>query len=398
MWRKSAHCFTRPLSSSFYPNSYHDWEHFSSIRNLRGPHSGLPNVSETPSPEAPVEMTPRDREKEAKREREKERREKEKARKIPRVKLKLSAPSPAAETAATEIPLPESQPSSADSTQVSLPTGALSPAMRIHRSPKRSFDESTSSEDGHSVDDIERSGGRDKRSRPSRLGVSVGDAGDETDSLEKEREETPGLSAPGSSSSSSSAGDEEFSALEATQSLAAATGLDDGYSSLSELESSPEPEPAPVQQSISAPVPPSQESATPDSTLSKRAQRKQQHLAQFPAHHSSASARPGGEKPLTRRQRKALGLPKARAALVFGRDNNSPGAGVGAGKIVIPGGRFKGRAAVKVREFREGEDEDGADGLEAEAGVSDATNGEVEEWVRTGVGRVDVRGFRELKI
>jgi hypothetical protein len=26
--------------------SYHDWEHFSSIRNLRGPHSGLPNVSE----------------------------------------------------------------------------------------------------------------------------------------------------------------------------------------------------------------------------------------------------------------------------------------------------------------------------------------------------------------
>ena len=26
--------------------SYHDWEHFSSIRNLRGPHAGLPNVQE----------------------------------------------------------------------------------------------------------------------------------------------------------------------------------------------------------------------------------------------------------------------------------------------------------------------------------------------------------------
>lgn len=344
-------------------------------------------------------MTPRDREKEAKRERERERKEKEKARKIPRVKLKLSAPSPAKEGAATEIPLPESQPSSADSTEASLQTGPLSPAMRIHRSPKRSFDESTSSEDGHSVDDIERSGGRDKRSRPSRLAVSVADVGDEADLLEKEREETPGLSAPGSSSSSSSAGDEEFSALEASQSLATATGLDDGYSSLSELESSPEPESAPVEHPISAPLPASQAPAAPDSALSKRAQRKQHHLAQMPAHHSSASAQPGGEKPLTRRQRKALGLPKARAALVFGRDNNSPGAGVvtGAGKIVIPGGRFKGRAAVKVREFREGEDEDGGDGIEAEAAV-DATNGEVEEWVRTGVGRVDVRGFRELKI
>ena len=29
---------------------YHDWEHFSSIRNLRGPHTGLPNIAETPPP------------------------------------------------------------------------------------------------------------------------------------------------------------------------------------------------------------------------------------------------------------------------------------------------------------------------------------------------------------
>src|ERR1700728_124607 len=27
---------------------YHDWEHFSSIRNLKGPHNGLPHVVETP--------------------------------------------------------------------------------------------------------------------------------------------------------------------------------------------------------------------------------------------------------------------------------------------------------------------------------------------------------------
>jgi len=29
---------------------YHDWEHFSSIRNLRGPHTGLPNIAETRPP------------------------------------------------------------------------------------------------------------------------------------------------------------------------------------------------------------------------------------------------------------------------------------------------------------------------------------------------------------
>lgn len=61
-----------------------------------------------------------------------------------------------------------------------------------------------------------------------------------------------------------------------------------------------------------------------------------------------------------------LGLPKARAALATN------------GKIVIPGGRFGGGAGSK-----EGE-------MEMEMGE--------EEWRRNGAGRVDVRGFRELKI
>ncbi|KAG7087380.1 hypothetical protein E1B28_013353 [Marasmius oreades] len=30
--------------------AYHDWEHFSSVRNSRGPHSGIPNVEEIPAP------------------------------------------------------------------------------------------------------------------------------------------------------------------------------------------------------------------------------------------------------------------------------------------------------------------------------------------------------------
>ena len=65
--------------------------------------------------------------------------------------------------------------------------------------------------------------------------------------------------------------------------------------------------------------------------------------------------------PLTQRQRKKLGLPKQR-----------PGQR-SAGTIVIPGGRFKRQQPVAVA-------------------APD------EEWVRNGTGRVDVRGFRELKI
>jgi OTU domain-containing protein 3 len=62
---------------------------------------------------------------------------------------------------------------------------------------------------------------------------------------------------------------------------------------------------------------------------------------------------------LTKRERKVAGLPRQRGS---------------AGKIVIPGGRF--RAADDV------------------GSVVDADG----EWARNGTGRVDVRGFRELRI
>lgn len=74
-------------------------------------------------------------------------------------------------------------------------------------------------------------------------------------------------------------------------------------------------------------------------------------------------------KALTRRQRKKLGLPKPHIARAGS-----------AGKIVIPGGRYLRNRNVVVRAPGEPEqDEDG-------------------EWKRNGSGRVDVRGFRELKI
>jgi OTU domain-containing protein 3 len=62
---------------------------------------------------------------------------------------------------------------------------------------------------------------------------------------------------------------------------------------------------------------------------------------------------------LTKRERKSAGLPRQRG---------------GVGKILIPGGRF--RAA-----------DDTVRGVDADG-----------EWARNGTGRVDVRGFRELRI
>src|SRR6266702_4797453 len=51
---------------------YHDWEHFSSIRNLRGPHTGLPNIVETPPPGSEPESASLTAVKEPEKERKKE--------------------------------------------------------------------------------------------------------------------------------------------------------------------------------------------------------------------------------------------------------------------------------------------------------------------------------------
>jgi OTU domain-containing protein 3 len=64
-----------------------------------------------------------------------------------------------------------------------------------------------------------------------------------------------------------------------------------------------------------------------------------------------------------------LGLPKPKAALAM------------SGKIVIPGGRYQGGGQVGVS-----------------PGEGEGEGEKEEEWKTNGAGRVDVRGFRELKI
>ena len=97
--------------------------------------------------------------------------------------------------------------------------------------------------------------------------------------------------------------------------------------------------------------------------------------------HSPAASPPPPDPPverrLTRRQRKAMGLPKPRAALVGGHLARTRSAG----KIVIPGGKYR-KSSSKATVVDGSEDDP-----EANA-----------EWRKNGTGRLDVRGFRELKI
>ncbi|RXW13398.1 hypothetical protein EST38_g12456 [Candolleomyces aberdarensis] len=434
-----------PMSEGSVYVAYHDWEHFSSIRNLRGPHAGLPYVVETPVDDDSDYPPPPDRAKEAKKERERERKEKEKAKKITKIKLKLSAPPSSANTpppgpmtldddvlSPENIPLPASRststgpdslsslssltssatdnptpsgsavhleaPSSLTPPTSTASTSALPLSMRVHRSPKRSFDESASSEDGASVvsEDVERGRpGRDKRTRIGSVhqvkevpadeadaSAQVEGAGDNEEEVvgSQGREETPATESDGDGEEGGSEGEDDDGeedeedeeeerkgavkapSIQPSTSTDTATTAststtihpiadDEGYSSLSELSDSPAP-----------PDLPRSPSSGP-----KRV--KQQHVG-------------ANGKPLTRRQRKALGLPKHRGASSISSNGSSSSpyayaSPKSAGKITIPGGRFKGR---------------GADAVGAPAGGSN------EEWVKNGVGRVDVRGFRELKI
>ncbi|EIW74841.1 cysteine proteinase [Coniophora puteana RWD-64-598 SS2] len=330
--------------------AYHDWEHFSSIRNLRGPHTGLPQVVEMAlEAESSISVASSPRMKppsvaKARREAKAESRvlkrtqngrfakksvKEKKAAKVVEVEQEESTMATPA-----QIPLPDSRsPSplsslSSSSSPHSSRVDMLEPAavslvreatlladtLRSHRSPKRSFDESSS---GASTTESVA-----KRTRSSRKAAvrppdeEVACDGDQDHDQDNDDPPTPGLSTPDSSAAS-------------TRSSSVASSI---------------------------PTPPARASPPTE-------------------------PEPDHQRTLTKRERKALGLPRPRAALVAKR--------TGAGKIVIPGGRYKrsaGTASKPVSVDMSKGDED--EGDEEEDG----------EWLRNGTGRVDVRGFRELRI
>ncbi|KAJ3843110.1 hypothetical protein EV361DRAFT_843367 [Lentinula raphanica] len=279
--------------------AYHDWEHFSSVRNLRGPHTGVPRVHETaPPPTAsssssasppPEEQLPPSKA----RKKERERREKEK-KDAGRLKAKEKATSNSTSNSSSK---PKSKAKDKQSSTLSSrthmdfsatplpvtidPLSTLShlthliPPPRVQRSPKRSFDETRRVS---SIDKQCRQQTKQNWRRPFR------------------RSHSPSFTDHGVLPSLKGDGPENG-------------GTDNGP------RSSEEP----------------------------------------------GTNEPGSKRPLTRRQRKKLGLPKPR---------NAPVSNKGLGKIIIPGGKSK---------------------LPRDASSA-------AEWTANGNGRVDVRGFRELKI
>ncbi|KLO16532.1 cysteine proteinase [Schizopora paradoxa] len=291
--------------------AYHDWEHFSSVRNLTGPHAGLPCVVERPvevnraarshptkpksrrkSP-SPEQSDESDEDEHSEHEEEKSESELSAAPpvEIPLPLSRSSSPTPSScNSSLTSLSIPSIPGySSSGSNPDNVPSAPMKLSLRIQRSPKRTFDESS----GPYLDSSYNGA---KRSRSFARAGEMMEVDPDAD--------TPELLASGSSSDSSSS-----------------------------PASSPAPSP-----------PPSMVIIPPTPVI--------------------------GSKPLTRRQRKAMGLPKPRAALSATTRKGS------AGKIVIPGGRSK--------------------KLGAHHGKTVESTEEV--WEKNGSGRMDVRGFKELKI
>ncbi|KAF7308362.1 OTU domain-containing protein [Mycena chlorophos] len=393
-----------PMTEGTIYVAYHDWEHFSSVRNLRGPHTGLPIVQETPpypSPQSPStssahELSSKQQSKADAKERKRlEKEAKDRARQekrnasdeptikkvLPKVRLKLSSASPlttppstlpnsaAASTASLSLaapaPTPAPAPPSVEPMTMTLRTRSGSAlAGRVQRSPKRSLEE------------VDNSGGDDD----SRSGSSKGQRGREGAGAKRTRVQASSRDQqmdadgdvemadhdkdkPDDNSASDGDGDNEDDDSDFD---------DDDEGDDADAEGEPDGDP----DATSYPPNSTASSGTPLSSLSPPALSSSSSLSSL----SSLSPSPPPEpipkpKPMTRRQRKALGLPKPKPQLTI----TTRSASKGAGKIVIPGGRH-------------------VVGVGAAAGGVVNIGADSGEWQRNGAGRLDVRGFRELRI
>ncbi|KAF8492420.1 hypothetical protein F5888DRAFT_1730765 [Russula emetica] len=299
--------------------AYHDWEHFSSIRNLRGPHSGPPNVCELSVDSVPHDLPSAPKPSSKPPSRARARAGSASANKL--APVPVSAPKPLSRPRRTsraqrqsassstvvpavtlappptpaDIPLPISR-SASPPALPSLPPGLYAREREYRRSPKRSFDESSGSSE---VSATSTSAAKRTRRGTARGLMSL--SRDTVADMDADGD-VDGDDGDGEGGAEAEADDADTPSLSETASLSPV--------------SSPSPSPSPP----------------PVSTPPRR---------------------------LTKRERKSAGLPRQRG---------------GVGKILIPGGRF--RAA-----------DDTVRGVDADG-----------EWARNGTGRVDVRGFRELRI
>jgi len=256
-----------------------------------------------------------------------------------------------------------------------------------YRSPKRTFDESSASGAEEDPENSKRSrrrrvgsggwSGADADGTPDvssvRKAVEDDVAKDEGDVVDivmhvdvDGKADTPFLSAPGSTSSSPLSSVASSVASSVSGALSEVE-VDDDDVELGSQADEPDNEIAAELPLLPTPF------IVPDG-LGKNAHEKYLH---GDPHHAE-------DRPLTRRQRKALGLPKPRKEIpVDTHGSNGTSTSLSAGKIVIPGGKWKGKG-------------DSTELANAVDGLADMQGNA--EWRRNGSGRLDVRGFRELKI
>lgn len=285
--------------------AYHDWEHFSSVRNISGPHQGIPNVVETPPDdidEEPLANTARSR--------------------IQKVALHVKSapdvrsPSPSTTTGTTSTQATDASSSLSSGPPRTPPESMIANAAHAifnSRSPKRSFEESDEVNGGEEGSGSDYGRASSKRTRPRGLSVN-------------EEQAVEGVDADGDADADvdgeplTSEDDDEDESVAETSSV---------YSS----------------SAAHSPVPPQR---LPKSAVSAR--------------RSTAG--------MTRRERKRL----ARSGTLVPAPTLAKPK-----RVILLLGKKGDRTATE-----EGRSEAGKDGKA--------------EWMTNGTGKMDVRGFRELKI
>ncbi|CAE6526100.1 unnamed protein product [Rhizoctonia solani] len=260
-----------PFPATVYV-AYHDWEHFSSVRNLTGPHQGMPDVCEVPEPDTSSLPSPP----------------------LSHAATKRGGKQKGQSQSAKPTPVSKQQPQSRPPT----PSDSLSPPPS--RSPKRAIDED---------DDEEEESEVRKRNRRGTITVTPPDNDEEQEDA-----------------------DSEFAAG-VSSSVSAESG--------SFISDAPPPPPPPEPE-------------------------------------------PQPEPKLTKRQRKSLGVPKARSS-VQQRGRRSVGS-VAANKS---------QASTANTDAPKRETRSATKAYRDAGKVRDLGTG---EWLDNGTGRLDVRGFRELRI
>lgn len=377
--------------------AYHDWEHFSSVRNIKGPHHGLPKIQEQPAePEEEVAQASKQVKVTISKHKLKAMRGK-----VP-TKALLSKTTPPKKTTSAK-------PAAKEDSRDSSPLTSLSETSEVSGPPSGSGSSAPSSlapvtpPDGH---DTSGQGGMEARLR-SRLGVdpaagarrspkrslaeSDADGGseDHDGSVDGRRLRRKGAAfspseyvIPATSPNEADEDDEE------NKSVLKLLGEEDDDSDSSLSPPPPDPREVEASQDSTYLKPSSQASyiTGPPSTIapsSRPSPSPYESSSQDTTYSESASTIVVDSSKLTRRQRRTLGLPK--------HGNGSERVTKAGNVIVIPGGRHPSRLAMRAAQERQ------KLVLSNDKGDEDKDQ-ELKEWEKNGSGRKDARGFVVLNI